>query len=78
MAIEIMHVFFNDEVQLFFNMAGGCKSSCGTVVRTAAITRYDFPSDISLRYAFGKTLMMLTQKSIKKSFQNWLAFYSHR
>jgi hypothetical protein len=33
---------------------------------TGAVTRYDFPSDISLRYAFGKNLMMLTQKSNKK------------
>ena len=65
---------FND----FLNMAGCTKSSCGTVVRTGAVTRYDFPSDISLWYAFGKNLMMWTQKSNKKLFQNRLASYFHR
>jgi hypothetical protein len=59
-------------------MTGCCKSSCGTVVHTGAVTWYDFPSDISLRYAFGKNLMMLTQKSNKKIVLNWLAFYFHR
>ena len=48
-AVEILCKFFKDEVQLFVNMTGFCKSSCGTVVRTGAVTRYDFPSDISLR-----------------------------
>ena len=37
------------------------------------VTRYNFLSDISLRYAFGKNLMMW----IKKLFQNQLAFYFH-
>jgi hypothetical protein len=59
-------------------MTGCCKSSCGTIVHTGAVTRYDFPSDISLQYAFGKNLMMLTQNRINFFFQNWLAFYFHR
>ena len=59
-------------------MAGCCKSTCRTVVRTDAVTRYNFLSNISMRYAFGKNLTMWTQKSNKKSFQNPLAFYFHR
>ena len=58
----------------FFNMTGCCKSSSGTVVRTGAVTRYDFPSDISLRYAFGKNLMMLTRKSNKKIVSKLVGF----
>ena len=63
-----MHVFIKDEVQWLLNMAGCCKRSCGTVVRTGVVTRYNFPFDISLWYAFGKNLilMMWTQKSNKK------------
>ena len=51
---------------MIFYMAGWCKSSCGTVVCTVAVTQYDFPTDISLQYAFGKNLMMWTQMSNKK------------
>jgi hypothetical protein len=40
--------------------------SFSAAVRTGAVTRYDFPSNISLRYAFGKNLMMWTQNSNKK------------
>jgi hypothetical protein len=106
-------------------MTSCCKSSCGTVVRTGAVTQYDFSSDISLRYdshqtvdvyhshdtilirlsmfivlmirfwsdcrclsfswwffiryflaiyAFGKNLMMLTQKSNKKIVSKLVGF----
>jgi hypothetical protein len=71
--LEIICTFFKDEVQWFFNMVGCCKSSWGTIVHTGAVTRYDFPSDVSLRYACGKNLMMWTQTSN----QNRLAFYFH-
>jgi len=60
-------------------MAGCCKSSCGTVVRTGAPGHtIRFSIQYFLRYAFGKNLIMWTQKSNKKSFQNRLAFYFHR
>ena len=55
-----------DGVQWLLNMAGCCKSSCGTIVHTGAVTWYNFPSDISLQYSFGKNLMMWTQKSNNK------------
>ena len=65
-------------------MTGCCKSSCGTVVHTGAVTWYDFPSNISLRYAFVKNLMMWTRDVIRSrqpakisgnsSCQRWLLF----
>jgi hypothetical protein len=79
-----MHIFFKDEVQWLLKMAGCCKSGCGTVVHTGAVTRYDFPSNISLRYAFVKNLMMWTRDVIRSrqpakisgnsSCQRWLLF----
>jgi hypothetical protein len=73
-----MYVLIRTKFNDFCMMAGCCKSSCGTLVRTGAVTRYDFPSDISLRYGFRKNFIMRTQKSNKKSFENRLAFYFHR
>lgn len=65
-----MHVFFKDKVQRLLHMAGCCKSSCGTFVCTGVVTRYNFPSDISLRYAFNTQLTYMHIQTFSNKIMN--------